>query len=177
MIRICLYEKPMQVTDFLREAGLEGDVVKGPFGKPSLPGSGFFFNKSDSGTYTAFALSDEGEIGLDLQKILPYKERYMRLAERFFRPEEKDRLLSLEEKDRAEAFFSLWTVKESYIKFTGKGLGGGLSTFRADLSGGRILPDQEGGPCAFFRLLQGPEGYVLSVCAASLPDHIEILTF
>ena len=175
MIRICLYQKPLAVTDFLKEIGLKGEIQKGPFGKPSLPGSGYYFNKSDSGSCTAFALSDEGEIGLDLQMVLPYKERYDRLAERFFRPEERSLLLSLEGQARADFFFRLWTVKESYIKFTGRGLGEGLDTFAADLSAGRILPGKEGGPFAVFRILEGPAGYAMCVCASSLPDHIEIV--
>ena len=175
MIRIYIYERPLKVSDFLKERGLPGEIVKGPFGKPSLPGSGFFFSKSDSGGRTAFALSDEGEIGLDLQKILPYKDRYDRLADRFFRPEERDFLLSLDTPERAEAFFRLWTVKESYLKFTGKGLGGGLASFGADLSAGRILSGKEEDPPALFRLLEGTEGFAMCVCALSLPDHIEII--
>lgn len=175
MIRIYIYERPLQVSAFLKEMGLKGEIAEGPSGKPSLPGSGFCFNKSDSGSLTAFALSDEGEIGLDLQKILPYRDRHDRLAERFFRPEERDFLLSLNKEDRSEAFFRLWTVKESYLKFTGKGLGGGLDSFRADLSLGKILPDRKTDPPAVFRTLQGPEGFALSVCASSLPDHIEII--
>jgi hypothetical protein len=175
MIRIYLYERPLGVADFLKERGLEGDIEKGPAGKPFLPGSGHYFNKSDSGAFTAFALSDEGEVGLDLQKILPYKDRYLRLSERFFCPEEKDALLSLKEEERGDYFFRLWTVKESYLKFTGKGLGGGLDSFGADLGSGRILPGRDQDPPAVFRILEGPGGYALSVCASSLPEHIEII--
>ena len=175
MIRIYLYRRPLGVPDFLKERGLKGDISEGPCGKPSLPGSGLYFNKSDSGAFTAFALSDEGEIGLDLQKILPYKDRYDRLAERFFLPEERDALLALEEAARGNFFFRLWTVKESYLKFTGQGLGGGLSSFGAKLSSGEILPGKEEDPPARFRLLEGPEGFAMCVCALSLPDHIEII--
>lgn len=175
MIRIYLYERPLGAADFLKERGLEGNIKKGPAGKPFLPGSGHYFNKSDSGAFTAFALSDEGEVGLDLQKILPYKDRYLRLSERFFCPEEKNALLSLKEEERGDYFFRLWTVKESYLKFTGKGLGGGLDSFGTDLGSGRILPGRDQDPPAVFRILEGPGGYALSVCASSLPDHIEII--
>ena len=175
MIRIYLYQRPLGVPDFLKERGLKGDISEGPCGKPSLPGSGLYFNKSDSGAFTAFALSDEGEIGLDLQKILPYKERYDRLAERFFLHGERDALLALEEAARGDFFVRLWTVKESYLKFTGQGLGGGLSSFGADLSSGEIITGKEKDPPARFRILEGPEGYAMCVCALSLPDHIEII--
>ena len=175
MIRIYIYERPLDVRDFLKERGLKGDIAEGPWGKPCLPGSGFYFNKSDSGPYCAFALSDEGEIGLDLQKILPWHERYERLAGRFFRPEERECLLSEDPKERGMAFFRLWTVKESFLKFTGKGLGGGLLSFRADLFSGKIFTGKKEVPDACFRILEGPEGYAMSVCASSLPDRIEII--
>ena len=177
MIRICLYSSPVKTEDFLRRVGISASPLTGEYGKPALPGTGFYFNKSDSGSLTAYVLSDEGEVGIDLQKILPYKERYDRLAGRFFRPEEAEALSRMEEKEKAGAFFRLWTVKESYLKYTGRGIGGGLSSFRVDLRRGLILPDT--GEWAACRILEGPalhaEGYVLAVCARKLPDFLPIL--
>ncbi len=176
MLRICLYASPVTTKEFLRQSGISSVPVIGAHGKPSLPGTGLFFNKSDSGSLTAFALSDECEVGIDLQEILPYKDRYDRLARRFFRPEEQEALALLEGDRRAESFFRLWTIKESYLKYTGRGIGGGLSSFRIDFENRLILPDQGG--TAAFRIFTPEclkESYVLSLCAGSLPASIPIL--
>ena len=99
-----------------------------------------------------------------------------RLARRFFRPEEQEALALLEGDRRAESFFRLWTIKESYLKYTGRGIGGGLSSFRIDFENRLILPDQGG--TAAFRIFTPEclkESYVLSLCAGSLPASIPIL--
>lgn len=85
-------------------------------GKPCHPD--LFFNLSHSGGGVALALSEEGEVGCDTERLRPVPM----CVERAFFPAEKRYLEGAE--DRALAFFRLWTGKESYLKMTGEGLKG-----------------------------------------------------
>ncbi len=88
-------------------------------GKLFIPNSKFYVNLSHSGKYAVCAVSDK-PIGIDIQKCA---EPDMRLAERFFSPEEVEYLKS------GGDFFEIWVKKESFVKAVGKGLGMSLSGF------------------------------------------------
>lgn len=60
----------------------------------------------------------DGEVGADIQKWVPYKER---TAERFFAPTEWKLLQELPASQRTELFYRLWSRKEAYGKYTGQG--------------------------------------------------------
>ncbi len=95
--------------------------------KPYLSNSTVFFNISHSGKTVVLSLSNN-ETGCDIQTISPFNEK---LARRFFAEKEVEKILSAKNKD--EEFIKLWTLKESILKHSGKGLSGGLSTY--DFSG------------------------------------------
>ncbi len=102
----------------------DGSCLVKEHGKPMLPKElGLYFNLSHSGEYVLCAVSDH-EIGADIQRHEKYQER---LAERFFHPEELAYLK--EAKDRKQCFYDLWSLKESCIKCTGRGLSTGLERF------------------------------------------------
>lgn len=93
-------------------------------GKPMLPKElGLYYNLSHSGDYVLCAVSDR-ETGADIQR---HGKRADRLAERFFHPEELAYLK--EAKDKEQRFYDLWCLKESCVKWTGRGLGMGLDSF------------------------------------------------
>jgi len=91
-----------------------GRILQGPCGKPYLPG-GAFFNLSHSGDYVVLAVS-AAEIGADAEQITPYSES---VAQKCFTAAE---LKWLSQQDDDQAFFRLWTGKESVMKATGLGL-------------------------------------------------------
>ena len=91
----------------------------GEQGKPAIVNFPKCFNLSHSGEYVLCAVSD-GEVGADIQKWIPYKER---TAERFFAPEEWKLYQETGESRRTELFYWLWTRKEAYGKYTGQGIG------------------------------------------------------
>lgn len=62
-------------------------------------------------------------MGLDIQ--LMREKGVCSVAKRFFHPEEYRYLQETGFSD----FFSLWTAKESYVKFTGEGITDGFSAF------------------------------------------------
>ena len=74
------------------------------------------FNLSHSGNYVLCSASDrKGEmVGCDIETV---KEARMRVAERFFCPGELDYIQKQEgDRDRADAFFRYWVLKESFMK-------------------------------------------------------------
>ena len=87
----------------------------GEQGKPYLKNSGSFFNISHSGDYVVLATADS-EIGVDIEKIAPADDA---VAARCFTAEEQEWIQC---KKNDEAFFTLWTAKESVMKGTGLGL-------------------------------------------------------
>ena len=77
-------------------------------------------------------------MGADCQKMsLEDPEKCKKLAGRYYSKEENAFLDSIpSDGDYIENFFEIWTKKEAYIKYTGKGLAEGLDTFSvADESG------------------------------------------
>ena len=73
---------------------------------------------------------------------------------------EETAFLSGREKD---VFFSLWTAKESYVKYTGKGIAGQLDTFSV-IENGEIKKEIEGIPLRF--LAEFPQ-YTCCVCGGA----------
>ena len=92
--------------------------------KPSLIcDKKLYFNISHSGDYVVLAVSDE-EVGCDIQEIRPYNPR---VARRHYC--ENERHLIEKSKNRDKIFIRFWALKESMLKFTGKGLSGGLASY------------------------------------------------
>ena len=97
-------------------------IVRTANAKPCFAGSELFFSVSHSGSYWVCAVSN-AELGIDLQQ---YQSCRMELiAKRFFHPKEA---AWVKGKGR-EAFFLVWTAKESYVKFTGEGITDDFAAF------------------------------------------------
>ncbi|MGF1514012.1 MAG: 4'-phosphopantetheinyl transferase family protein [Elainellaceae cyanobacterium] len=79
------------------------------------------FNLSHSQNVAVYALTTEGAIGVDIERIRPVP-KLARLARRYFSPQERASLEALSGLQRLEHFFSLWTQKEAYVKATGEGV-------------------------------------------------------
>lgn len=87
-----------------------------------------------------------GPVGMDLEEPAERElsgKRMNGIAARFFSREEQDFLAQLDGYDgkegasraQTEGFFRIWTMKEAYIKYTGKGIAEGLETFSVVGSG------------------------------------------
>ena len=105
------------------EAGFEGadeHVAYGENGKPYLVDfPDVHFNLSHSGERVMCVISPF-EVGCDVEII---KGDRGRLAERFFKPEESAWIKHFETLEKqSEAFYRLWTLKECYMKVTGRGM-------------------------------------------------------
>ena len=104
----------------------EISYFKNLYGKPYINVyPRIYFNISHSGNYVCCAMSDS-EIGIDVEEI--QKSMEFTTFKNLFTEDEWEQILN-EENDSHETFFSLWTLKESYIKKIGKGLSKDLNSF------------------------------------------------
>ena len=103
--------------------------VKGEFGKPALAPEfdslGLHFNVTHTEGLVAVAVSRHRDIGLDAENINA-RTTALRLARRYFTVEEARNLEALPLQRQPLRFYSLWTLKESWMKATGRGVGAGL---------------------------------------------------
>lgn len=81
-----------------------------------LENENIYFNLSHSYNYVACAVSNS-EIGIDIQKTIEYKPK---IAQRMFAQAEVEKIEKSDDKNIV--FTKLWSIKESYLKFTGEGI-------------------------------------------------------
>ena len=115
-------------------------------GKPYFPKQQeVFFSISHSGAFWVCAFAKE-PVGVDVQKHVKKAWesdegatcRLGRMAERFFHPEEAGWV----QKNVYERFFRIWTAKESYVKYTGDGIGADFG--QISLAPAAPIPGEEG---------------------------------
>lgn len=149
----------------LNEHGYNGEMVAvEENGKLFLPGvDDFFFSLSHSGEYAACVVSDV-PVGVDIQKK---RETKASIAKRFFQWEEADRITKAPEMGKDDLFFRYWTGKESYLKLTGQGLGGGLDSFFVDLDEMRITDRYNQNRNIYLKEYKCLEDYYISVACYS----------
>ena len=98
------------------------------YGKPSVAGSGLYFNVSHSGKAALFGFTEAGPIGVDVE----WNKRTVEIEEvasRFFSAGEYRELCEYSQEERQEVFFRIWTRKEAFIKAVGEGLSYPLDEF------------------------------------------------
>lgn len=86
------------------------------------------FNLSNSHGHILLAFSRCGPVGVDVEQIRPLDD-LPGLARRYFAKEEQADLEALSEAERRSYFFTLWTLKEAFLKGTGTGLSTPLDSF------------------------------------------------
>lgn len=124
------------------------------------------FSLSHSGAWAVCALSDVA-VGVDIERRTPGRRK---IAERFFHKKEAAYLDQLPSHAREDAFYSLWVLKESFVKATGRGLHLPLRSFCIDLQADPPRLDCSEVDGAFsLSLLPFPAdpAYRLAVCTAA----------
>ena len=103
----------------------------GAHGKPQarLDGrpAGVAFNLSHTEGLVGVAVAPELPLGFDIEPMT--RRAPLEIARRYFSASETAWLEGLAAPARGEAFFRLWTLKEAFIKATGKGLTQDLASF------------------------------------------------
>lgn len=149
-------------TDFNLQTG-DYRIVRGEHGKPYIERrDDVFFNLSHSGEYVVCALSTS-EVGVDIERKGKVR---IGVARRFFHPCEVELLENLSGPQQAELFFRYWSVKESFLKYTGSGLSSPLSGFKVCFAGDGIRLEKEHSRIPVdIRECQIDDGYSCFVCS------------
>ena len=151
------------LAEGLKEYGLaesELEYELGVHGKPAIKGHPeihFSISHSVDKVMVCFAKS---EVGCDIEKCEPKSDdKEVALSKRFFHFNEARSV-----EDNPELFYRYWTLKESFVKQSGKGLSMKLKDFEVILN--------EGVKGSNLRLveLETFEGYCAAICAEHLDD-------
>jgi 4'-phosphopantetheinyl transferase len=105
----------------------------GERGKPSLPESDLRFNLSHSDNIILIAVTQNHDIGVDVEHIHHIPEMSI-MARDNFSAYEQETLFNLPEQEWERAFYRCWTRKEAYIKATGDGFSMPLRDFDVTLT-------------------------------------------
>ena len=152
----------------LNEFGIDlfrEDLVYNEFGKPSLKRKDIFYNISHSGKYVTCAISNK-IVGIDIQKHI---EKFEEIIS-FFSISEKEYLASI---PFQKLLIKIWTVKESYVKFLGRGLYKELDSFSLFLDKKKIIDEGRIVKDILYKNFSISEEYTMSVVASS-DDSYEI---
>lgn len=161
-----------------KEAGISLDELSfslNKSGKPcSLSHPEIKFNLSHCDSACACVIGME-ENGIDIEKKFEYREN---LARKVCHEEEWDILQKLAEEERKEQLHILWSAKESFVKWDGRGLAYGMN--RVNLSS--FLPIyMMAGECRPVKLgelwfyLKKTDNYTLSACSKAKEESCVLI--
>ncbi len=143
-----------------------------PYGKPyfaDLPS--FRFNLSHSGTCVMVSFSGH-ETGCDVEQIT---ECHDAVAKRFFRESEYGLVTAQPTKQaRDDVFFRLWTLKESYMKYTGLGMRLTPDSFAVFPGNPVTVVPEPDIPC-YFKEFDTVPGYRCAVCSGEPCDDVPLV--
>jgi 4'-phosphopantetheinyl transferase len=108
-----------------------------PYGKPELAGldaGKLHFNLSHTDDMLVLAVSRKHAVGVDVE-ALTRKVELMALAQRYFATHEYEAMLDMDAVGQRERFFTLWTLKEAWLKARGLGLQIPLDDFSFSFAG------------------------------------------
>lgn len=113
------------IQDKLKICGSEVRFISNEYGKPYLENNEeFYFSISHSGAYVICGISTE-EVGVDIELIKPIDIEPF--AKVFTETEYQEIVDS--GNNSLNQFYTYWTLKESYIKYKGKGLSIPMDSF------------------------------------------------
>ena len=149
----------IMIRKLLGENGLSESSLKySENGKPVA--DHLHFNISHAGDYVVGVVSDD-EVGCDIERNV---NAPLEIAEHYFHSTEREYIEAAS--DPGKAFFTLWTLKESYMKMTGRGMGLPLDSFEIVRKDARFVLGKSPEKPGFFRTMEF-EDYIFSVCNES----------
>lgn len=150
-----------------------------PFrGKPYVANDeNFHFSVSHTGMFVAVGYAKE-EIGIDIEQVNRPLDRKSIAASVFTQEEQRYIFSAPEEQVRLLRFAKLWTAKESYLKYLGRGFGKSPLSFSVDLTDKTIYEKERGtvpGIAVLGRYLPGD--YYLTACGNIGKVSIDFMTY
>jgi 4'-phosphopantetheinyl transferase len=168
------------IRDLIRQkTGLHSQEISfstNEYGKPLLKNyDHVHFNLSHSGVWVGGVI-DNQPVGIDVEQVQSID---LGISENYFSPDEHEDLMS--KVDKFDYFFTLWALKESYIKILGKGLSHPLNAFSIKfIDIDEIIIKVEGKRIhdIFFRQYHIDKEYKMAVCAAHdlIPRDVHMVT-
>lgn len=164
-----LYGDILVRSEIIKQLGIANSDIKfvlNKYGKPYIEGyNNLFFNISHSEDWVICAISDE-EVGVDIEKI---EKAPVEVAEHYFHSREYKLIRGKAPEEVNEYFYKMWTLKESYIKWLGKGLSKQLDSFSVneDINNRFYIEDNKElrlNQCKF------DKDYIISLCSKELWD-------
>ena len=149
---------------------IDNKITFNAYKKPYIKDNTYYFNISHSGNYLVIIISDK-EVGIDIQRKI---EIDLRISNRFFHHKEVEYINQYNSINR---FFTVWTIKESYIKFLGMGLHKKLNQFivEENVKDTYIIIENDINKNVNIELLSVEDNYFLSIC--HLNDYINKIVF
>ncbi len=145
------------IEQILKENGLSEDHLKySENGKPVA--DNLFFNVSHAGDYVV-GVSSDCDVGCDIEKII---DAPIEIAEHYFNQSEIEYIKS--ESDKNKAFFTLWTLKESYMKMTGMGMSLPLDSFEIIKTEKEFVLGRSQEKHGFFKTIEFDD-HIFSICS------------
>jgi len=173
-----LYAELLIRRAIIQKTGLKNEEITfnaNDYGKPFLNNrNDFQFNLSHSGIWVVGVI-DPHPVGIDIEQIQPID---LDISENYFSPDEHHDLMS--KADKFDYFFTLWSLKESYIKILGKGLSHPLNAFSIKFTGpDQIIIRVDGKPIEeiYFKQYLVDNDYKMAVCATHphFPLQVEMV--
>lgn len=139
--------------------------------KPGFKDIPVYFSLSHSGNRAMCVMSDL-PAGCDVEKINGVNPS---IAERFFSAEENAALRScVSVREREELFFTLWTLKESFMKCTGLGFSLPLNAFSVSVTPEGISVDQTVDDSRYALFSRDPgDGYRYAWCVKDCNGYFQ----
>ncbi len=149
----------------------------GPYGKPAVVVAQnepkIRFNLSHTKDLTIVAATIGREVGVDVEKITCPAP--LEIADRYFTRQERDLLTQSAGLARDEAFFSIWTLKEAYMKALSRGMDLPLDSFTVGLDPARLVRSDQDKTWERWQLWQGRIGAShIAALAVDWPDADEL---
>ncbi|HHF7011403.1 4'-phosphopantetheinyl transferase family protein [Streptococcus mutans] len=165
----CLLAEALVRYALIKDYGMKEEKIlfdRSRHGKPLLIGSNLHFNLSHSGKWVVCAIGNS-QLGVDVElvRLLEYKNIY-----KSFSSTERMYLDALPSQNKQTSFFKLWTLKESFVKFTGIGLKYPFDSFSIDVNSLKLLKEEQQGTNLSFFSRKLDEKHWYALCCE--PDKI-----
>jgi 4'-phosphopantetheinyl transferase len=145
-------------------------------GKPYITDGRLTFNLSHSEGLALCAVTVEGQVGVDVERLRPIDDADA-IVHRYFAPGEVRQYQATRTPDRTAAFFSTWTRKEAYVKAVGSGLDCDLMAFEVEVSPSAVCPRLKVDPDTSGWSLRSFSPRPQYIAAVALDRDIEALEF
>lgn len=148
-------------------------IFEDEYGKPTLKDYSIYFNISHSGNWAVFA-GYISPVGIDIEKVEtpPYE-----IMPKNFTVNEIEHIEKSLSDEKAEKFYTLWTLKESYIKMLGLGLSIPLDSFSINILNKDnigILDKNRPTDRISFTLSKLDQHHIMAVCLSNFSNDVSL---